>query len=425
MSKQEKEYEGDDVNPLENMMSQLENAREHIDISDDVFERLRYPDRVAEFNIPVRTDDGSVESFTAYRCQHDDARGPYKGGIRYHPNVSRDEVTALAGWMTWKTAVVGLPFGGAKGGVVCDPKEMSDREVEGLTRRYTKAMRSLIGPDKDIPAPDVNTGPQTMAWMMDTYSIHNDYTIPGVVTGKPVEVGGSEGRSTATGTGVYMLAEKVAEYYDRPLRDATVAVQGFGNVGRVAARLLDEAGADVVAVSDSAGGIYDPDGLDIADVERHKDETGQVTEYAGTNAVSNEELLTLDVDALIPAALENAVDASIADDVEAEFVLEAANGPTTDEANSTLVERGVRIFPDILANAGGVIVSYLEWVQNTQRYSWTKDEVHEKLDDRMTESFERVMEAHESIDTDCLRTAAYTVALERVAEAHDTRGLYP
>ena len=312
-----------------------------------------------------------------------------------------------------------------KGGVVCDPKEMSDREVEGLTRRYTKAMRSLIGPDKDIPAPDVNTGPQTMAWMMDTYSIHNDYTIPGVVTGKPVEVGGSEGRSTATGTGVYMLAEKVAEHYGRPLRDATVAVQGFGNVGRVAARLLDEAGADVVAVSDSAGGIYDPDGLDIADVERHKDETGQVTEYAGTNAVSNEELLTLDVDALIPAALENAVDASIADDVDAEFVLEAANGPTTDEANSALVERGVRIFPDILANAGGVIVSYLEWVQNTQRYSWTKDEVHEKLDDRMTESFERVMEAHESIDTDCLRTAAYTVALERVAEAHDTRGLYP
>lgn len=425
MSKEEKRYEGDELNPLENMMSQLRNAREHIDITDDIFERLRYPDRVAEFNIPVRMDDESVESFTAYRCQHDDALGPYKGGIRYHGNVSRDEVTALAGWMTWKNAVVGLPFGGAKGGVVCNPKEMSDREVEGLTRRYTKAMRSLIGPDKDIPAPDVNTGPQTMAWIMDTYSIHHDYTIPGVVTGKPVELGGSAGRSTATGTGVSMLADSVADYYGKSIYDATVAVQGFGNAGSVAARLLDEKGANVVAVNDSAGGIHDPDGLDIADVERHKAETGQVTEYGGATAIDNDELLTLDVDILIPAALENAIDASLADDVKADYVLEAANGPTTDKANSILVERGVRILPDILANAGGVIVSYLEWVQNTQRYSWSEEKVHEKLDDRMTESFGRVMEAHESIDTDCVRTAAYTVALERVAKAHDTRGLYP
>jgi glutamate dehydrogenase (NAD(P)+) len=425
MSKEEMEYEGDEVNPLENMMSQLRNAREHIDISDNVFERLRFPDRVAEFNIPVRMDDGSVESFTAYRCQHDDARGPYKGGIRYHPNVSRDEVTALAGWMTWKTAVVGLPFGGAKGGVVCDPKEMSDREVEGLTRRYTKAMRSLIGPDKDIPAPDVNTGPQTMAWIMDTYSIHHDYTIPGVVTGKPVELGGSAGRSTATGTGVFMLAEKVAEYYGNELSDSTVAVQGFGNAGSVAARLLDDSGADVVAVTDSAGGIHDPDGLDIAEVERHKAETGQVTGYEGATGITNEGLLTLDVDVLIPAALENAIDATVADDVRADYIIEAANGPTTDEANTALVERGVRIFPDILANAGGVIVSYLEWVQNTQRFSWSEQEVRANLDERMTESFERVMEAHESVDTDCIRTAAYTVALRRVAETHEMRGLYP
>lgn len=424
MSKEEKEYDGE-VNPLENMMSQIRNAREHVEISDDVFERMRYPDRVAEFNIPVRMDDGSVESFTAYRCQHDDARGPYKGGIRYHPNVSRDEVTALAGWMTWKTAVAGLPFGGAKGGIVCDPKEMSDQEIEGMTRRYTKAMRSLIGPEKDIPAPDVNTGPQTMAWIMDTYSIHHDYTIPGVVTGKPVELGGSEGRSTATGTGIFMLAECAADYYNTPIENATVAVQGFGNAGSVAARLLDEAGADVVAVNDSAGGIYDPDGLDIPGVEAHKTETGQVTDYKGANAISNEELLTLDVDILIPAALENAIDETIADDVDADMILEAANGPTTNEANSILVERGVRIFPDILANSGGVIVSYLEWVQNTQRHSWSKEKVHEELEDRLSDAFDDVMEAHESIDTDCLRTAAYTVALERVAESHDVRGLYP
>ena len=413
------------MNPLENMMSQIQNAREHVEISDEVFERMRYPDRVAEFNIPVRMDDGSVESFTAYRCQHDDARGPYKGGIRYHPNVSRDEVTALAGWMTWKTAVAGLPLGGAKGGIVCDPKEMSDQEVEGMTRRYTKAMRNLIGPEKDIPAPDVNTGPQTMAWIMDTYSIHHDYTIPGVVTGKPVELGGSEGRSTATGTGVFMLAECAAEYYDMPIEDATVAVQGFGNAGSVAARLLDDAGADVIAVSDSAGGIHDPEGLDVPGVEAHKEETGQVTNYHGTNAMSNEEPLTLDVDILIPAALENAIDEEIADEVDADMILEAANGPTTNEANSILVESGVRIFPDILANAGGVIVSYLEWVQNTQRHSWSKEKVHEKLKDRMSDAFDDVMEAHELIETDCLRTAAYTVALERVAKSHDMRGLYP
>lgn len=424
MSKEEKEYDGE-VNPLDNMMSQLRNAREHVEIDDNIFERLRYPDRVAEFSIPVRMDDGSVESFTGYRCQHDDARGPYKGGIRYHPNVSRDEVAALAGWMTWKTAVAGLPFGGAKGGVVCDPKEMSDREVECMTRRYTKAMRSLIGPEKDIPAPDVNTGPREMGWIMDTYSIHQDYTIPGVVTGKPIELGGSEGRSTATGTGVSILADCAADYYDMPLEDTKVAVQGFGNAGSVAARLLDDKGADVVAVNDSAGGIYDPDGLDIPEVIRHKQETGQVTNYADANAISDHELLTLDVDILIPAALENAIDASIADDVEADMILEAANGPTTDKANTALVERGVRIFPDILANSGGVIVSYLEWVQNIQRFSWTKQRVHSNLEDRMAESFENVMDAHESIDTDCLRTAAYTVALERVAESHEMRGLYP
>jgi len=424
MSKQEKEY-NDEPNPLDNMVAQLEKAREHMEISEDVYERLRYPDRVVEYSVPVRMEDGAVESFTGYRCQHDDARGPYKGGVRYHPNVSRDEVTALAGWMTWKTAVVDLPYGGAKGGVVCDPKEMTEKEVEGLTRRYTKAMGDIIGPEKDIPAPDVNTGPQTMAWIMDTYSIHHGHTIPEVVTGKPLEAGGSEGRATATGTGVAILSQRVAEHYGLSIEGATVAVQGFGNAGRVAARLLDDAGADVVAVSDSSGAVHDYEGLDVQEVEARKDETGSVTGYAGANKITNEELLRLDVDFLIPAALENAIDTDVADGVDADFVLEAANGPTTPDADDVLAERGVRVFPDILANAGGVIVSYLEWVQNTQRHNWEKEEVHEKLDKRLTESFETIMEAHDSKDTDSVRTAAYTVALKRVAEAHETRGLYP
>jgi len=294
MSKQETEKGA--VNPLDNMVSQLEKARRHVGVDDDVYRRLRDPDRVVEYSIPVRTEDGNVETFTGFRCQHDDARGPYKGGVRYHPSVSRDEVTALAGWMTFKCAVVDLPYGGAKGGVVCDPKEMSERELEGLTRRYTKAMGGIIGPEKDVPAPDVNTGPQVMAWMMDTYSIHQGHTVREVVTGKPLEVGGSEERATATGTGVSMLAERVAERYDRDLEDATVAVQGFGNAGRVTARRPDDLCVDVV-------GVHDPEGLDVRAVERTKDETGTVARHDG-GGVTNEELLTLDVDFLVPAALK-------------------------------------------------------------------------------------------------------------------------
>ena len=412
-------------NPLENMRSQLESAREHVEISDNVFERFKHPDRVVEYSIPIKMDDGTVESFTGYRCQHDDARGPYKGGIRYHPGVSRDEVAALAGWMTWKCAIVNLPYCGAKGGVICDPKEMSDREIERLTRRYTEAVRNVIGPETDIPAPDVNTDAQVMAWIMDTYSVYQGRTVRGVVTGKPISVGGTEGRSDATGRGVAVLTDLAVEHFEGDVEGAEVAVQGFGNAGRTAARLLDRMGAKIVAVSDSSGGIRKEGGLSVTGVETHKEETGTVVGYDDAERITNRELLTLDTDVLIPAALENAIDKDIAEETGTDLVVEAANGPTTSEGNEVLVERGIPVMPDILANAGGVTVSYLEWVQNFQQYSWTLEQVNENLYDRLTAAFEEVLKAHGSIDTDCYRTAAYTVALRRVAEAHEKRGLFP
>ena len=366
MAKEEKEYDGE-VNPLDNMLSQLERAREHVEISDNVFERLKNPDRVVEYSIPVKMEDGTVESFTGYRCQHDDARGPYKGGIRYHPGVSRDEVAALAGWMTWKCALVNIPYGGAKGGVICDPKALSDEEVERLTRRYTEAARSVIGPETDIPAPDVNTDAQVMAWIMDTYSVYQGRTVRGVVTGKPVSVGGTRGRSDATGRGVAVLTDLAVEHFEGDIEGTEVAVQGFGNAGRTAARLLQRMGAKVIAVSDSSGGIRKEDGLEVTDVERHKEETGTVVGFNDADRITNHELLTLDCDVLIPAALENAIDEAVAEETGADLVVEAANGPTTSGGNSVLVERGIPVMPDILANAGGVTVSYLEWVQNFQQ----------------------------------------------------------
>lgn len=420
-----KEKEENNENPLDNMISQLEKARGFVDISDDVFERLKIPDRLVQFSVPVEMDNGEVKVFKGYRCQYDGSRGPYKGGIRYHPKVSRDEVTALAGWMSWKNALVDLPYGGAKGGIVCDPKEMSDREIERMTRRYTEAARSIIGPEKDIPAPDVNTNEQVMAWIMDTYSIYQGYTVRGVVTGKPVSVGGTEGRSEATGRGVAILTDRAVEEFGGETEETDVAVQGFGNAGSVAARLLDNMGANVVAVSDSSGGVHDPEGLDIEALESYKSRTGKVGGFEGTDEITNRELLTLDVDVLIPAALENAIDESVAEDVRAEVVVEAANGPTTSKGNDVLVERGIPVVPDILANAGGVTVSYLEWVQNFQQYSWTLEEVNDNLYETLTTAFDAMLDAYDSIDTNCYRTAAYTVALERVSETHETRGLFP
>jgi glutamate dehydrogenase (NAD(P)+) len=412
-------------NPLENMLAQMSAARPYADIDDGVFERLKHPERTLKVTLPIHRDDGSVEVYEGYRCQFDSARGPYKGGVRHHQSVTRQEVEALAGWMTWKTALMDLPYGGAKGGIVVDPRDLSDRESERLTRRYTEGIRRMIGPAMDVPAPDINTGPQEMAWMMDTYSMYEGYVVPDVVTGKPLSIGGTEGRVEATGRGVAITADHAFEYFERDLTEATIAIQGFGNVGSVTARLLDQRGADIVAVSDITGGVYNPDGLDIGALEAHVDRTGGVAEFEGGQAIGNDDLLRLDVDVLCPAALENAITEDVAEELRAGLVLEAANGPTTVAADGVLRERDVPVVPDILTNAGGVIVSYLEWVQNSQQYSWDLEGVNADLERRISTAFEDTIEAFAERETPDLRTAAYAVALERVGDAHSVRGLFP
>ncbi|QDX39583.1 Glu/Leu/Phe/Val dehydrogenase [Salarchaeum sp. JOR-1] len=411
--------------PLDNMLAQMDRAREYVDIPDNIYERLKSPERTQKVSLPVEHDDGHVEVYDGYRCQFDSSRGPYKGGIRYHPGVSMGEVEALAGWMTWKTALVDLPFGGAKGGIVCEPKELSDREIEQLTRRYTEGIRRMIGPEMDIPAPDINTDARTMAWIMDTYSVYQGYAVPNVVTGKPLEIGGTAGRVEATGRGVTIITEETFQYLDADLDGASIAIQGFGNVGSVAAQLLTERGANVVAVSDVTGGIYDPDGLDIGDVAAHVADGKTFSEYENAKRISNDDLLRLDVNALIPAAIEDVITTEVAEDLRADVVIEAANGPTTFDASSVLVERDIPVVPDILANAGGVIVSYLEWVQNTQQYSWDLQDVNDDLRDRMTMAFDEMVGVYDEKDIPDLRTAAYTIAMERVASAHEYRGLFP
>ena len=413
---------------MENMRSQIESARQYVDTQDNIFERLKHPERTMKVSLPIMMDNGDVEVFTGYRCQYDGVRGPYKGGIRYHPSVTVEEVTALAGWMTWKNALVDLPYGGAKGGVVCNPKEMSRSELKRLTRRYTEGFRMLIGPQKDIPAPDVGTNPQIMAWIMDTYSMYEGYTVNGVVTGKPLQVGGTDGRIEATGRGVSITTREAFDYFGRDMDGAKVAIQGFGNVGSIAAYYIDRLGADIVGVSDSDGAIYNPDGLDVQSLIDHT-EDGIIREFPDHNGksqeIENEDLLTLDVDVLIPAALENAIDSEIADKLEASMVIEAANGPTTQKGDEILVEREIPVIPDILTNAGGVIVSYLEWVQNFQQYSWDRQEVNEDLERRMVRSFSEVTDTYESIDTKSIRQAAYTVALQRLCDTQKWRGLFP
>ena len=416
---------GDETNPVENMRTQLERAAEYVDVPENVFLRMKHPERTLKVSLPVLRDDGREEIFEGYRCQFDSARGPYKGGVRFHPAVSMDEVTALAGWMTWKTALADLPYGGAKGGVVCDPRELSRDERKRVTRRYTEGIRRMIGPQMDIPAPDVNTGPQTMAWMMDTYSVYEGYTIPEVVTGKPVEIGGTPGRVEATGRGVAVITERLFEHLDRSLDDATVAIQGFGNVGSWAARLLAERGARVVAVSDVTGGLHDSEGLDVLGLAEYAGEGGLFEDYDGADAISNDDLMRLDVDVLIPAAVENAITKEVAEELRASVVVEAANGPTTPAADDVLVERDIPTVPDILANAGGVTVSYFEWVQNTQEYAWDITEINQELERRLTTAFEATMDAYAESDTPDLRTAAYSIAIERTATAHSYRGLFP
>ncbi len=415
----------DQTNPFESLHQQLDEAAAYLGVDADVIERLKHPQRVLETSLTIERDDGSLAVVPAFRAQFNGDRGPYKGGIRYHPGVSRDEVKALAGWMTYKCAVVDIPYGGAKGGVVIDPRAYSERELERLTRAFAVELRPFIGENRDIPAPDVNTGQREMNWIKNTYETLEHTTAPGVITGKAIDSGGSAGRVEATGRSVMLASREVFDWLDRDLADATVAVQGYGNAGSTAARLIDEQGASVVAVSDSSGAIYTPDGLSTDAVAEHKRETGAVDGFGDTESLTNDELLTLDVDLLIPAALENAITEELAHEVAADVIVEAANGPTTPAADRVLAEKNVWVVPDILANAGGVTVSYFEWVQNRQRFSWTEQRVNEELGRVIVDAFEGLIESYESTEASTLRTAAYVVAIERVARAYTQSGTWP
>ena len=417
----------DPASTLENMRTQMERAQTYAQAPENVFVRMKHPERTLKVSVPILRDDGTEEVFEGYRCQFGGARGPYKGGVRYHPSVSMDEVTALAGLMSSKTALVDLPYGGAKGGVKCNVKELSRDEIKRITRRYTEGIRRMIGPKMDIPAPDMNTGPREMAWMMDTYSVYEGYTVPEVVTGKPQEIGGTPGRVEATGRGVAIITEKILSHLDSGVEDVTVAIQGYGNVGSWAARLLTERGANVVATSDVTGGIYNPQGLNVFDLAEHVEQDGMLEEYEerGVERISNDELLRLDVDVLIPAAVSHAITEQVAKELRADVIVEAANGPTTPTADDVLVDRDIPTVPDLLANAGGVIVSYLEWVQNTQEYAWTLEEVNADLERRLAEAFEEMIDVYATEETPDLRTAAYTIAIDRNATAHAYRGLFP
>ncbi len=405
-------------------LRQLNEVVDRIGLSENVYAVLSKPRRVLCVSVPTTMDDGSVRVFDGFRVQHNMTRGPCKGGIRYHPAVSLDEVKALAMWMTWKCAVVDIPYGGAKGGVICNPKEMSDGELERMTRRYTSELLPVIGPERDIPAPDVNTNPQVMAWMMDTYSMNKGYSVPGVVTGKPLSVGGSRGRNEATARGCVFVVLAAARRYGLRNDKATAVVQGYGNAGSIAARLLNEAGFRVIAVSDSSGGIINEEGLNPVAVAEHKAETGSVVGFPGSSEITNDELLTTECDLLVPAALENQITEANAGDVKAKLIAEAANGPTTPEADAILTDRGIAVIPDVLANAGGVTVSYFEWVQSLQAYFWGERAVNLELRDIMQRAYHDVQERADR-DNCSLRTAALSLAVARVAEAHRVRGLYP
>lgn len=414
------------INPLEVAMKQVDIAAERLKLDPGVCEKIKQTKRELIVHFPVKMDDGSIKIFTGYRVQHNLTRGPGKGGIRYHPDVDLDEVRALAMWMTWKAAVVNIPFGGAKGGVQCDPKSMSPRELENMTRRYTWEISFIIGPDRDIPAPDVYTNPQVMAWIMDTFSILKGYSVPGVVTGKPIELGGSLGRFEATGKGVFITAQEAAQYLKIPMEGARVVVQGCGNVGGIAAQHFDRAGAKVIAISDSKGGIYNTNGLDISAIlECKKRYSCMITPEAKMgDEITNEELLELECDILVPSALENQITEKNAPKIKAKIIAEGANGPTTPEADQILYDRGIFIVPDILANAGGVTVSYFEWVQNLQELLWSEEEISDKLTRILRRSFAEVLNISQREKVD-MRTAALMLGIGRVAEATKLRGIYP
>lgn len=403
---------------------QFDKAVRYVDIKTGIAEYLRTPKRELIVNFPVEMDDDSVRVFTGYRVHHNTALGPTKGGIRYHPDVSLDEVRALAMWMTWKCAVVGLPYGGAKGGVICDPKTLSARELENLTRRYATEISVLMSPQGDIPAPDVGTGEREMAWIMDTYSMHRGYSVPAVVTGKPLAIGGSLGRNEATGRGVMITTLETLKRKNIPVEGARVVVQGFGKVGAPAAYLIEERGAKVIAVSDAQGGVYNPRGLDARDLLAYASAQRTVAGYKKAEPIANAELLELECEVLMPCALENQITATNASRVRAKIVAEGANGPLTPEADEILADKGVFIIPDVLCNAGGVTVSYFEWVQDLQSFFWGEDEINERLRQIMVRSFNHVLRVayEKNVDT---RTAAQILAIQRVAEAVLIRGIYP
>ena len=412
-------------NSFTNAQRQFDIAADMLDLEGGLRKILRVPQRELTVTFPVKMDNGGIEVYTGYRIHHNITRGPAKGGIRYHPGVTIDEVRALAMWMTWKCATVNIPYGGAKGAVVLDPKQLSISELERLTRRYTSEISILIGPDKDIPAPDVGTNAQVMAWIMDTLSMHIGHTVPGCVTGKPLELGGSEGRVEATGRGVVVAAEEAAKGMNMNLGGAKVVVQGFGNVGSVAAKLAEEAGATIIGVSDALGGIYNPNGLPVAElVNRYSGREGGIREYKDAEQIENKDLLELPCDVLIPSAIAAQITKENADKVKARLVVEGANGPLTPDADHILSDKGILVVPDVLANAGGVIVSYFEWVQDLQNFFWEENEVNNKLTRIMRHSYAAVdgtMKAHK---TD-MRTAAYIIGVKRVAEATIKRGIYP
>lgn len=409
----------------ESAQFQLAEAVRQLGLDDGFHALLRTPRREVTVAVPLRRDGGEVEVLRGYRVQHNLTRGPAKGGVRFHPSTDLDEVRALAMWMTWKCALIGVPYGGAKGGIAVNPKALSRNELERLTRRYTSELIPVLGPEKDIPAPDVGTDQQTMAWMMDTYSIHSGYTVTGVVTGKPTSIGGSQGRGGATSRGVMYSAFCAMREMNIDPRGATVAVQGFGKVGGLAAQFLHDAGCRVVAVSDVNGGVYNPGGLDPIGLVRHlRGGADTVVGYPGTDTISNEELLELDVDVLVPAALEGVIHDGNAERVRARLIVEGANGPTTPDADAVLEERDILVVPDILANSGGVAVSYFEWVQDMQAYFWSEDQVNERLRELMERAYAEVADlaAERKVS---MRTAAQMIGVGRVAEAHRTRGLYP
>jgi glutamate dehydrogenase/leucine dehydrogenase len=414
----------EELNPFQIAMHQFDRAAEHMNLDPGLREVLRRPRRALTLSLPVKMDDGSTKVFEGFRVQHNSSRGPCKGGIRYHPGVSFDEVKALASWMTWKCATVNIPFGGAKGGIVCDPKRLSKNELERLTRRYAYEISPLIGPDSDIPAPDVYTDSQVMAWIMDTYSMTRGNITPGVVTGKPLFLGGSQGRNEATARGCMFVIEAACKVKGIHLKGATVAIQGFGNAGSIAAELLHDRGARIIAVSDSRGGILNRRGLDISALLLHKENTGSVVGFKGAEAIGNESLLQLDCDILVPAALENQITVANADRIQAGIIAEAANGPTTPGADTILHKKGVMVLPDILANAGGVTVSYFEWVQDLQELFWDEQDVNRRLEKIMVRSFDDVYRTAQEYKVD-MRTGAYILAIDRVATATQWRGIWP